>query len=282
MTIALQLKNQVTKLADIYALPAVKRICFPMRMSRDCAFLAIQLDDGSTGISYIPASVNIYSQQFQARIKEMEGNSPLELVDDFGSDQDELSMLALGAINSIHRFIMVKTDFYPKAENDPLAGLKLSSEDTLGMVGFFTPLIKQVQASGAQLLVVEQQDHSQLDNRFITVTTDPVRLERCNKIFITATTLINGSLEGLLVHCRHAEKVVVVGPTVGIFPDVLFDYGVDTVAGRYVSDGDEFIESLLFGHPWGKATVKTIFQRDENIVREPLFRDTGRKSDTIS
>lgn len=54
-------------------------------------------------------------------------------------------------------------------------------------------------------------------------------------VAITGTSLVNGTFEGLVRLCRRDAYVLVLGPTSPLSP-VLFDYGVDLIAGTRVVD----------------------------------------------
>lgn len=52
---------------------------------------------------------------------------------------------------------------------------------------------------------------------------------------ITGTALVNKTFEALVAHCRPEAFVLVIGPSAPLSP-VLFDYGVDLIAGTIVED----------------------------------------------
>lgn len=54
-------------------------------------------------------------------------------------------------------------------------------------------------------------------------------------VAITGTSLVNKTFDGLIQHCRPDAFVLVLGPTSPLSP-VLFDYGVDLIAGTRVID----------------------------------------------
>jgi uncharacterized protein (DUF4213/DUF364 family) len=54
-------------------------------------------------------------------------------------------------------------------------------------------------------------------------------------VAITGTSLLNRTFDGLVQHCRADAFVLVLGPTSPLSP-VLFDYGVDLIAGTRVTD----------------------------------------------
>ncbi len=60
-------------------------------------------------------------------------------------------------------------------------------------------------------------------------------IPRADVVAITGTSLVNKTFDGMIQHCRPDAFVLVLGPTSPLSP-VLFDYGVDLVAGTQVVD----------------------------------------------
>ena len=58
-------------------------------------------------------------------------------------------------------------------------------------------------------------------------------LPEADVVAITGTSLVNGTFDELIRHCRSDAFVLLLGPTSPLSP-VLFDYGVDLVAGTRV------------------------------------------------
>ena len=52
----------------------------------------------------------------------------------------------------------------------------------------------------------------------LLVTLDPARLAECNKIVVTSSTILNGSLDRLLPRTSHAAELVIVGPSATCLP----------------------------------------------------------------
>ena len=111
--------------------------------------------------------------------------------------------------------------------SDSLGLLTVSTEDRLGMVGLFFPLIKQVKKAGAELVVIEKKEHLIKKYPELPITLDATKLKTCNKILCTSTTILNHSLEKILDHCAPDALVSVIGPTAGYFPDPLLDHCID-------------------------------------------------------
>lgn len=250
-------------LEDQYRVPKIRRVVFPqpdgLRGGLDCRFMALQLEDGSTGLGYTGFLEADY-KRLSTHMQTLPGCSPFDVAARFTNNTRPLDkLLGLSAINAISQHVMGERQLYLETTDDPFAGLSLTSQDRLGMVGFFGPLMGEVKRLGAELRILERAEVLPLVQEY-PVTTDVRVLKDCNKICITATTLLNDSLDELLENCQAAEIVVVIGPTAGFLPDVLFTNGVDAVGGRRVHDGDSLIECIHDGRPWGSTTEKTLYR----------------------
>jgi uncharacterized protein (DUF4213/DUF364 family) len=72
-------------------------------------------------------------------------------------------------------------------------------------------------------------------------------LPRADVVAITGTTLLNGSLAGLLADCRPDALVILLGPTTP-FAASLFACGIDILAGCDVPDPEAALTGIRAGH----------------------------------
>jgi uncharacterized protein len=71
-------------------------------------------------------------------------------------------------------------------------------------------------------------------------------LPQADVVAITGTTFINHTVDELLELCRKDSLVMMVGATTPLSP-VLFDYGVDMIAGSMVVDPEKAIKCICQG-----------------------------------
>lgn len=71
-------------------------------------------------------------------------------------------------------------------------------------------------------------------------------LPQADVVAVTGTTLLNGSLAGLLNQCREDAFVVMLGPTTPFAPS-LFDWGIDVLAGCLVPDPPAALAGIRSG-----------------------------------
>ncbi|NJB67465.1 hypothetical protein GGQ74_001105 [Desulfobaculum xiamenense] len=150
--------------------------------------------------------------------------------------------LALAAINALTP---------PPQEASELPGQQLIAEHGGGkhvvVVGHF-PFVERMDREGkvfASLAVLE------LAPRPGDLPADKAAgvLPQADFVAITGTTLLNGSLGGLLALCRPDAHVMLLGPSVPFSPS-LFDMGVRTLAGAVVDDTQHAFADIAAGRPF--------------------------------
>ena len=77
---------------------------------------------------------------------------------------------------------------------------------------------------------------------------------------------LQDTLENLLALCRPDARVMMVGPTVGLYPDAFFRRGVDVLGGVRVTAPDAFLDVLAEGgsgyHFFGRSAEKVVLVRN--------------------
>ncbi|MGC8477953.1 MAG: Rossmann-like domain-containing protein [Acetobacteraceae bacterium] len=142
------------------------------------------------------------------------------------------------------------------------------------VVGAFVPFLKALKAAGQDWTVLEQ-DQATLkpDERahFRPADEAAAVLPGADVVLITGTTLLNDTLAGLLGLVRPGARVVVVGPTVGLLPDVLLARGADILGSIRVTDPARFLDCLAEGgsgyHFFGRSAEKLVLRRRPEVAR---------------
>ncbi|HIE10857.1 MAG TPA: hypothetical protein EYP62_04530 [Kiritimatiellae bacterium] len=112
---------------------------------------------------------------------------------------------------------------------------------TLAVVGHF-PFVRRLESRVRRLWVFERRPRP---GDFAAEMFTAVAPE-CEVICLSATTIMNHTAETLLASCRPEAFVVMVGPSTPFTP-VLFDYGVDVLAGSVVTDAPQALRYLKEG-----------------------------------
>jgi len=240
--------------------------------SRSGEFCALELDDGALGLSYVLLGDTLQRLLVSGEADSIVGMDALALARHYaqppevargaagaGSSPDDQALrrtLGFAAANALSRTVMERMGFAPPRASDSIAGIDPQAGDHIGMVGLFSPLLKQVTAAGAQLTVIELNPEYVGDHDGYRVTLDAAELETCNKVLSTSTILLNHTVDNMLAHCRRASHVALIGPSAGCLPQPLFDRGVSVIGGSWVTDRAGFIDVLRRGDAWGTFAYK--------------------------
>jgi uncharacterized protein (DUF4213/DUF364 family) len=175
------------------------------------------------------------------------GAEPLHLARGYVSGDSLARTVGLAAVNALTRCVFDRAGFAPSVSDDSIGLLDPAPGETVGMIGYFPPLVPRIVARGARLVVVELRADLVGERDRVRVTLDAAELEGCAQVLATGTLLLNDTLDRMLQHCRHAQRLALVGPSVGGPPDPLFARGITVLGGRWVNDGRGYVDALLRG-----------------------------------
>lgn len=253
------------RLSALGPLPRVAALHLPPPAAdgtRDGEFCAVELEDGSLGLSFVLLGDTL------ARLRAgdaaaLAGMPSLELSRRYAQADAAQRAIGFAAINALTRHLFDRAGYVPPTAQGSIGDLDLRPGDRVGMVGLFPPLVKQVLATGASLTVIELRADLAGAHDGWRVTLDPAELAGCTKVLSTSTVLLNDTLDGLLAHCRSAQRVSLIGPGAGCLPDPLFARGVTLLGGSWIVDAPAFKAALAAGRSWSAHAVKTAIRRDD-------------------
>jgi hypothetical protein len=262
-SLAEDLVSIASRIEDALRPPAVERVLLPVLDGDELrgSFCAVQLSDGSTGLSFVLLG-DTRERLARTDPAAFAGRRALALAAGLGDGDPGARALALAAVNALSRHLFDRAGYAPDLAAHSLGSLPLGPGDRLGMVGFFPPLVPRAREAGVPLTVLELKPELVREEPGLTVTLDPARLAGCNKIVCTSATILNGSLEDVLVHARGCAEFVLVGPSASCVPDPLFARGVTAIGGAWVTDPATLAERLARGEPWGDAARKFSLRDD--------------------
>jgi uncharacterized protein (DUF4213/DUF364 family) len=266
MSLKNEFRKMITRLAAKFTLPPIEDIFFPPfhkgGQPTDAQFMAISLAGGATGISFVLLPDEKMEEYTSLQRTDFVGKDPQTFALEFGGADPLLEMLGMASINAICQHVMKETNYAIDSATDSLGLLSISKGDRIGMVGLFSRLIKKINHTGAELVIIEKNDRLIRKYSDLPITSDTSELSTCNKIFSTSTIILNNSLDEILAHCSPDAFISIVGPTAGYFPDPLFARGVDVVGGRVVDKREMLFKRLADRSRWGDATQRICFQKD--------------------
>lgn len=220
-------------------------------------FCAVELADGSIGSSYVLFDDTLARLRARDPMLGLQGAATLTVASAYcsrGSGPE--ATLGFAAANALTRWIFGRCGFVPPDSHDSIGQLHPGPGDRVGMIGLFEPLIPAILASGAELVVVERDERLVSMGEGYRVSLDPKELERCSLVLSTGTLMLNGTLDDMLLRCRQARAIALIGPSVGCLPDALFSRGVSFLGGAWIEDAPGYLAALEKGQRRTKTTRK--------------------------
>lgn len=129
-------------------------------------------------------------------------------------------------------------------EDDAIDLMNLSQQDRVAMVGLFKPLVLKIQATGAELSIIER------DPNRIDVVDDKTRdeiLANCTVAIITATALITDTLEEIINSLGNPRHVAILGPSTPLYGDVYRGTGITHLGGSAILDTEKVLQIISEG-----------------------------------
>ena len=258
------LHAQIVSIDRNMALPAIRSFTFPPLPGEDKRqnnFAYLTLDDGSIGLTYVALDNALEDLHSGEAVLPVAGQSPAELAGLYRHSQGWERALGLSAINAISQHVLARsTGLTEMPENVQL--LSPEPDERIGMVGYFGRVVEPLRARGISVTVIELEESLLRKKPGLEVTLDASRLNGCSQVIITGTTLLNHTLEALLVHCRDAKEILLLGPSASCLPDVLFAAGITRMGGFRVVSPALFEQRWAEGGRWRDAGQRYMLTRE--------------------
>lgn len=237
---------------------SIKHLFYPDRIKQN-HFGVIILQNNCAGLIYTALSDEFEKASEQLNQDNFSEKSAIHLLKTLIGHKrtPEEEMVCMGLINALSDTIMKHRTPDPRNfQMDSLDSLNLQASDHVGMVGFFPPVVKRIEEKKIPLTIIEKKKELLQASPHWQVTLDPQELMECNKIIITATTVLNNSLDHILSFCKNAELRILIGPTAGFLPEPLLARNIDVIGGSMVKNPYQLIERLEKDEKWGDSVKK--------------------------
>jgi len=224
----------VDRVAALGPLPAVKALHLPtpaVEGTRDGEFCAVELEDGSLGLSYLLLGDTLKVLLASRPGAALAGMPARELAGWYADPDPVRRTLGFAAVNAISQRFLEAAGYPVDWTTDSIGLLDPQPGERIGMVGLFRGLVERIVGKGAHLTVLELKPELAGEFDGWRVTNDPAELAGCAKVLSTTTILLNDTVDSVLAACAGARWLALVGPGGGCLPDPLFARGV-TVRGR--------------------------------------------------
>ncbi len=203
-------------------------------------YTGVLLEDGACGMAYTFRNELGECCGTLSEAGRLIGKKGSELISWAESPNRLKAAIGLAAVNAVLN--TPETDW---DTGNAIAALDIRPDTTFGMVGNFKPILAEVRKKTSSIYVFELEADE--DSGLYSSDAIPQHLPKCDVVVITATSLINNTLDGVLSHCRQARQVCMVGPSTPLCPEVFRRYNVRLLAGSVVTDPNQLLEIISQG-----------------------------------
>jgi uncharacterized protein (DUF4213/DUF364 family) len=227
----------IDDICDLLFSPAANHSVADVRVG--LGYTAVRLDDGRCGLAY---TFRDDLQEGCCVIKAagtLVGQQASELAAWARSVDTIASAVGLATLNAL-------VPVPPSAvETGLLTLLELTPDDVVGMVGYFGPLIEPLRTRCRTLHVFERRPS--VEPEVLPESAAAGILPQCRIVILSATALLNRTLDGLLAWCRNAREVAILGPSTPLLPQFFAGRGVTLLSGVQVVDGERVLRLVSEG-----------------------------------
>lgn len=199
-------------------------------------YTSVRLDNGNLGLAWT-ASQSSESCTHVAKAGTLAGRPAEELLCMLTGRRNQLTVsdnpldrsIGLATANAIAAGLP-----HPESTKEEVLDIiNIQTSDRVVMVGFFGPLLPVIKKRGCRLDILELKE-----DRPGTIFPQDGKeaLAVCSVAIITATSIITGTLDGLLAGLGNPRAVVILGPSTFMRPEVFTGTPVTHLAGAWVRD----------------------------------------------
>jgi len=234
------LPSPTTELVTLLAPDAAAATVAEVRIG--LIYTAVRLDDGATGLGLtfrdeLPECCSALS-----RLSPLAGRSAADLLALLPSAGRVEAALGLACANALVARRHARGQGDPLDDGDLLQHLDLRPGDRVGMVGDFKPMVRAVRARVGELVIFEQVTEPTAELR--PAHEAHTELPRCDVALITATTLINHTLDALLAACRGCREVALLGASTPLLGAAFAGTPVSLLSGVLLPDPEFVLQTV--------------------------------------
>lgn len=199
-------------------------------------YSAVLLDDGSLGLAHTPRNGAFHCCEISDKAGELRG------------DAWNLARLALAprGMDSAVGVATINAAINPgvkSEQGDVLEFLDIQPNEKIGMVGYFRPLVPRLPRDN-ELLIFERAPQG--DEVYPDWAAERM-LPTVDVAIITATTIINKTIDHLLELTANAREIAVLGPSTTLAADIFAKRGVTLLSGMVVEDVEKALRIVSQG-----------------------------------
>jgi uncharacterized protein len=203
-------------------------------------YIAVALADGRTGVAYTFRDLARGGCSVFDGIRPLAGRPAADLLVLLESDDAIEAGVGLACANAL-----ANRDEPGQMEGDILEQLDVGTEDDVAMVGHFGPLVEPLRERARSLTIFERVAGP--SGCFRPQEEAPAGIARCQIALVTAASIINQTVDGLLEAARSCRQVALLGASTPLIPEAFDAAPLTMLSGVVVIAPDEVLRVVSEG-----------------------------------
>jgi uncharacterized protein len=218
-------------------------------------FTAVKLSNGFSGLAY--TNLDPVNSCYHNREKGFGDFTPgnfagRRVASLFGlTDQTcFVKTVQLAVINALSAELLLTPEYTILENQDPFDLIDLTDRKQILVFGAFLSYLRKIADSKCSLQLIELNEAVVPDEYrkyLVPSGKSDEAIAVADVIIITGASLANGTLEDILKIIIPGKKVILVGPTSSLVPDVLFARGVNIVGSTRITDNERMFQLVAEG-----------------------------------
>ncbi|MGA1840942.1 MAG: Rossmann-like domain-containing protein [bacterium] len=204
-------------------------------------YIAVLLENNQAGLAYTFREDFIEGCSLLHGSLPLAGKKALELLRFLNSDHSIKTAVGLATVNAL-----MNNQKPGMNTGDVIRNIEIRPGDQIGMVGLFTPLIAHLKDKGASLKIFEQNPKRQTDET-LPIQYMKDELPKCQVAIITSTSLLNQTIEDLLILTKGCREVVMLGPSTPLIPEAFKDTPASWLSGVIIVNSNQILRIVSEG-----------------------------------
>jgi uncharacterized protein (DUF4213/DUF364 family) len=202
-------------------------------------YTAVCLENGRCGLAFTLHEQPYESCCVVAEAGRLSGREAAELIPWMKSADVTACAVGLATLNA------ALTTPAAALESDVLELLPIHPEDSVAMIGYFGPLVEPIRKQARALYAFERQPDP--DYGILPESATQELLPKCQVVIISATALMNHTMDGLLDLSGKAREIAILGPSTPFVSGVFSQYGVTVLSGIEIADAPRILRIVSEG-----------------------------------
>jgi uncharacterized protein (DUF4213/DUF364 family) len=222
-------------------------------------YTAVMLEGGQTGLSFTFKESPVRGCSMFSGLQPLSGRRASDLLAFLDSPNRIEAAVALATSNALSNILSGGM-----LRGDALEQLDVGPEDTVGMVGYFRPVLPRLEERTRHILIFEQIKEKA---EGLLPEEEAYRLLRqCQVAMITSTTILNHTIDRLLESAATCRDVVLLGASTPLLREAFVETPVTFLSGVVVTAPEEILR--IVGEGGGMRRFKNNIQKVNLDLRD--------------